>query len=114
MSEIGRSREGAPAGSPAPTLDAVFRRSPRMVGRRIADQYVLVPIARNVAEVDSLYTLNRVGTFLWERFDGVTNGHAHVAAIVEGFETSRGQAAEDYRVFVEQLLEIGALEAAPK
>lgn len=80
-----------------------------MVSRRIGQQSVLVPIAGNVAEVDSLYTLNRVGAFLWDRFGGKDDGHAHVVALVARFEVESEQARADYLGFVGQLLEIGAL-----
>jgi hypothetical protein len=92
-----------------PALDAAYQRSSRIVSRRIGNESVLVPIAGNVAEVDSLYTLNRVGAFLWERFDGRTDGHTLVAAVVSQFEVEREQAEADYLGFVGQLLEIGAM-----
>jgi hypothetical protein len=84
-----------------------------MVGRRIGSQFVLVPIARDVAEVDSLFTLNGLGTFLWERFDGVADGNAHVAAVVQRFDVTTDRAAEDYLAFVGHLLAIGAVEEIP-
>jgi hypothetical protein len=96
--------------TPSPSLDNVYVRSPRVVGRRIGGQYVLVPIARGVAEVDSLYTLNGLGTFLWERFDGRSDGNAHVAAVVSQFDVSTERAVGDYLTFVGHLLEVGALE----
>lgn len=100
-----------PAG-PAATLEAAYRRAPRIVSRRIGPEFVLVPMARSVAEVDSLFTLNRLGTFLWERFDGATDGRALVRAIVRQFEVDEERAAADYLEFVSHLLELGALEPA--
>jgi hypothetical protein len=84
-----------------------------MVGRRIADQFLLVPIVSRGADVDCLYNLNGVGTFIWERLDGRTPGSAIVAALVEHFEVGQETAEQDYRGFLETLLGIAAIEEVP-
>ena len=93
-----------------PPLSAVFARAERMVGRRIADQFLLVPIVSRGADVDSLYNLNRVGTFIWEQLDGRTPGSGIVEALVSRFAVERAQAEADYRSFLASLLEIHAVE----
>jgi len=90
-------------------LADVFQRSDRIVGRRLADEYVLVPIVSRGADVDSIFNLNRVGALIWERLDGLTSGQAVVEAIVERFEVDAGRAAEDYAEFVGRLLAIEAI-----
>jgi hypothetical protein len=95
----------------APPLSAVFARAERMVGRRIADQFLLVPIVSRGADVDSLFNLNRVGTFIWEQLDGRTPGSQIVEALVSRFAVERAQAEADYRSFLASLLEIHAVEA---
>jgi hypothetical protein len=92
-------------------LARVFRRSERIVGRRISSEYVLVPVVGNGAELDAIYNLNRVGAFIWEQLDGATNGDAIVRAIVDTFEVEADRAAADYREFIEKLESIRALEA---
>jgi Coenzyme PQQ synthesis protein D (PqqD) len=89
--------------SDAPTLDAVFLPSERIVGRRIVDEFLLVPLAGRGADVDALYNLNRVGAFIWERLDGRRDGRAVVQALVERFDVERERAVADYRAFVAQL-----------
>jgi hypothetical protein len=93
------------------SLAAVYARSERIVGRRIADEYVLVPIVGEGAEIDSLFNLSRVGAFIWERLDGNASGAAVVAAIVERFDVPAARAEADYLEFVEQLLSIVAIRA---
>jgi coenzyme PQQ synthesis protein D (PqqD) len=99
------TREAPEAG----LLDAAFARSERMVGRRIAGEYVLVPIMGRGADVDSIFTLNRVGAFVWERFDGKTRGRDIVRALAETFEVESERAAEDYCEFVRKLRSIHAV-----
>lgn len=90
-------------------LEQTFTRSPRMVGRKIADEFILVPIVGRGADVDAIFTLNRVGAFIWDRLDGRTSGETIVAALVQGFEVDRTQAESDYELFLAQLLQIRAV-----
>lgn len=93
----------------APSLDHVFGRSERMVARRIADEFVLVPIVGHGAQVDSIYNLNRVGAFVWEQLDGRRPGVQIVELLMARFDVDRATAEEDYRVFIAKLLSIGAV-----
>jgi hypothetical protein len=84
-------------------LTRVFGRSERMVGRRVATEYVLVPLAGRGADLDSILNLNRVGAFIWEHLDGRRSGEEVVDALVARFDVERPQAARDYLEFLEQL-----------
>lgn len=94
-------------------LDEVLVRSPRIVGRRIAGEYVLVPLVSHGADLDAIFNLNAVGAFIWERLDGRTTGAGIVSALTDAFEVDPERARADYLAFVAQLLDLGALEAAP-
>jgi hypothetical protein len=87
----------------------VFERSDRIVGRRLADEYILVPLVSRGADVDSIFNLNRVGALIWERLDGRTSGEAVVEAIIERFEVDAKRAASDYAEFIEKLVAIEAV-----
>jgi Coenzyme PQQ synthesis protein D (PqqD) len=93
----------------SPSLADVFARSERMVGRRIADEYVLVPIVGRGADLDAIFNLNRVGAFIWERLDGRSSGEQIVRALMEEFDVDSARAMDDYRGFMAQLLSIEAV-----
>ncbi len=93
----------------APALGDVFVRSERMVGRRIAQEYVLVPILGKGADADGIFNLNRIGAFVWEQMDGRADGHAIVARLTQAFEVDAERASRDYLGFVSQLLSIDAV-----
>jgi coenzyme PQQ synthesis protein D (PqqD) len=95
-----------------PTLEDVFVRSERMVGRRIAQEYVLVPILGRGVDADGIFNLNRLGAFVWEQMDGRCDGRAIVGRITETFEVDAARASRDYLGFVAQLLSIDALAPA--
>lgn len=90
-------------------LEVAWARSERMVGRSVADEFVLVPLRDRAADIDAIYNLSRVAAFIWERFDGRTPGHEVVRAIVERFCVEKEEASADYLRLVEQLRSIEAL-----
>jgi len=95
-----------------PALADVYARSDRIVGRRIAGEYVLVPLVSHGADLDAIYNLNAVGAFVWERLDGRTSGSDIVQALCAAFEVDEARAAADYLGFVGQLLDLGAVGTA--
>jgi hypothetical protein len=95
--------------APPVTLAEAWRRSERIVARRIGDELVLVPLAGHGADIDSIYSLNRVAAFVWEALDGVRSGELVVDAVVGQFEVERERAAADYLELVETLRDLGAL-----
>jgi hypothetical protein len=95
--------------SDRPTLADVFRRSDDVVGRRVAGEYVLVPLMGRGIDADGIYTLNRVATAVWEALDGQRDGTDVVHLLVEGFEVQAEQAGRDYLDLVETLEGIGAV-----
>jgi hypothetical protein len=80
-----------------------------MVGRKIAGEYILVPIVGRGADVDAIFNLNGVGAFIWERLDGKAAGDVIVRALVERYEVDDAQAANDYRDFMSKLQTIQAV-----
>jgi len=105
---------GAPnsAGDKA-MLDKLFARDPSMVFRRIAGECVLVPVRRNVADVESIYTLNEVGAQIWEFIDGKRRVKEIRDLIVAEFEVGLGEAEEDLLILLQQFNEIGAIHEVP-
>ena len=94
-------------------LTDVYVHSPRVVGRRIGDEFVLVPLAGRGVDIDSILNLNKVGAFIWEQLDGTRTGADVVAALVKRFEVERPQAEEDYLGFLTTLRGLKAAVPAP-
>ena len=69
-----------------PQLSDVFTRSDRIVGRRIAGEYVLVPLVGRGTDADFIYTLNRVAAAIWEALDGKASGEDVVRLVVDRYE----------------------------
>ncbi len=85
--------------------DARFIRNREVVSRQIEGELVIVPIRRGVGDLNSLYTLNSVGSILW---DFMTEGHTvpeMVSRVCGEFEVSAKQAQADIHEFLGSLLE---------
>jgi Coenzyme PQQ synthesis protein D (PqqD) len=95
---------GAPAGQ-----GGTYTKDPDFVFRRIADEIVLLPIRRNMGDLESIYTLNGVGARVWELLDGRRTSRDVSATIVEEYEVTAEQAGIDVADFLAQLEAIGAV-----
>ncbi len=91
------------------SLQEIYRQDDSIVSRRIEDEVILVPIRQNVADLESIYTLNEVGAHIWEQIDGQRTTTEILALTVEEFEVSEEEAQKDLAEFIEQLSSIGAI-----
>lgn len=86
-----------------------LRRNPDFVFRDVVDECVLVPIARQASELNSIFSLSEVGGFIWHRLDGEHDLAALAEAIVARFEVEPEEAEADLRAFLTELEAIGAV-----
>ena len=90
-------------------LDAIFTRNEEVVSRKIVDELILVPMRKDVADMETLYTLNEVGARVYELIDGKRALREIVTTIVNEFEVTEQQAESDVREFIAQLLEVESI-----
>jgi len=87
----------------------LYEKDPNIVGRRIADEVILVPVVRAVGDVDCLYALSEVAARIWELLDGRRSLKAVCDALVSEFDVNETEAEEDLLTLIEQFREIGAI-----
>jgi hypothetical protein len=85
--------------------ESIISHSPSVVTRRTGDEYVLVPVANNIADMNSVYTLNETGAFIWDLIDGNRTVEEIVNMVVEEYDTDKGTAMADVSDFVESMKE---------
>ena len=90
-------------------LDTVYKKSDSIVSRKIADEFILVPIRQNVGDLESISTLNEVAARIWELIDGKMKVREIKDKIVEEFEVTPQQAEKDLVEYIKQLKEIEAI-----
>jgi hypothetical protein len=90
-------------------LDKVYSKSNSIVFRKIADEFILVPIRQNAGDLESIYTLNETAARIWELIDGKIKVEEIKDKIVEGFEVTPEKAEKDLMEHLQQLEEIKAI-----
>jgi hypothetical protein len=86
-------------------MNECYRKSENIVTRCIAGQTLLVPVAANVAELDSLYMLNEMGTRIWELIGSNTTLDRVVEAITREYDVEPEEAASSILEFINSLCE---------
>ena len=84
-------------------LKSILSHSPSIVTRKTGNEYVLVPIANNIADMNSVYTLNETGAFIWEQIDGIKNVEEIIGALTEEYDIDYDNASEDVFLFIENM-----------
>ena len=84
-------------------LKSILSHSPSIVTRKTGNEYVLVPIANNIADMNSVYTLNETGAFIWEHIDGKKNVEELIFALTAEYDIDYDSASKDVFEFIENM-----------
>jgi len=76
-------------------LSTVIKKNPRIVARRSGDEYILVPITDNVANMEAVYTINETAAFIWDNIDGKKSLEELAAAVSGEYDTDIATALND-------------------
>ena len=77
------------------------------VAREIAGETILVPVCERVADLNAIYTLNDVGSRIWQLVESPTAVDRVAQCISQEYEVSAERAAEDVAAFLGELEALG-------
>lgn len=83
--------------------NSVVSRSPSIVTRKTGTEYVLVPVSNNIADMNSVYTLNETGAFLWELIDDRKTVSDLIESLISEYEIDKETATADVMSFIEEM-----------
>ncbi len=89
---------------------SIYKKNPDFVQRDVAGECILVPIRRQLTDVNSIYVLNETGASLWNRIDGQRSTKQIMTDFCEEFEVSLDQLTQDFTTLLNDLLSINAIE----
>jgi hypothetical protein len=92
-------------------MEKLYIRKFDIVSRKIADDVILVPIRQKAEDVDSIYTLNEVGSRIWDAIDGKRRIDEIRDIIVSEFEVGTQKAEKDVVEFLKRLEQVGVIKA---
>lgn len=84
-------------------LNSILSQSSSIVTRKTGNEYVLVPITNNIADMNSVYTLNETGAFIWELIDGKRTIEEIITALTEEYEIDKQNAESDVFSFIDNM-----------
>ena len=80
------------------------------VTRSITDETIIVPIRGGVGDLNSIYTLNEMGTRIWELMNDQTDIDKMAEIISSEYDVSIEQAKKDIAEFLSSLESVGLVE----
>jgi hypothetical protein len=84
-------------------LKTILSHSQSVVTTKTGNEYVLVPIANNIADMNSMYTLNETGAFIWEHINGVNSVDDIINKMVAEYEVDYVTASNDVFLFIDDM-----------
>ncbi len=87
----------------------VLRKNKDIVTRVIDDETILLPIYKTSDEINCIYTLNKVGSRLWELIDGKSTLGEIKKQVLKEFDTTPTEAYKEIAKFLKDLKEIKAV-----
>jgi hypothetical protein len=75
--------------------DHSFIKSDDLMTRHIAGETLIVPVRSQVGDLNAIYTLNEVGTKVWQMIDASTPVTRIVEAITAEYDVTQEEAATD-------------------
>ncbi len=84
-------------------LKSILSHSPSVVTRKTGNEYVLVPVTNNIADMNSVYTLNETGAFIWEQINGKRDVEEIISLLTDEYEIDNKKAEEDVFSFIDNM-----------
>ena len=93
-------------------MDTIYSKNADFVQREVAGECILIPVRRQLTDVNSLYVLNETGAALWRRIDGKTPLQDIATDFLNEFDVTQAQIEKDVASLIEDLLSIHAIQEA--
>jgi hypothetical protein len=88
----------------------IFCKNSDFVFRKIAEEYILIPIRHRTGDLDKIYNFNELGARFWELIDGSRTMEEIILKLLEEYEVSRDVLQNDLEIFITKLDKIGCVK----
>ena len=89
--------------------ESIYTRNTDFIFRKVVDEFVLVPIHQNVADMNCLYTLNGIGAFIWESLETPTTFGQMEEKILTEYNSEVQVVRRDLENFLQEMVSIDAV-----
>ena len=94
--------------------DTIYAKNSEFVQREVAGEFILVPIRRQLSDVNSLYVLNETGAAIWRCIDGTRSIRAILTELSNEYDVTSEQLEKDFATLIDDLLNIRAIQEASR
>ncbi|MCF8465244.1 MAG: PqqD family protein [Flavobacteriales bacterium] len=84
-------------------LKQLKARKPELAAKQVGNELVLVPLQGSVADLNEMFTLNEVGSFIWACLDESDSEEEICTKVVEEFDIDAETAQTDVTNFLSDL-----------
>ncbi len=88
----------------------VLRKNADMVSRVIDNETILLPIYKTSDEINCIYTLNKVASWIWEMIDGKRTPAEIKKQVLRKFDTTAEEVDKEMAKFLKDLKKIKAIK----
>jgi len=86
-----------------------YQKSDSVVYRKIGNSFILVPIRNDVADLETVFTLNDVSSRIWELIDGKLTAGEIARKLTEEFDVIQEEAEKDVRRILAEFKEFAGI-----
>lgn len=83
--------------------ESLIDKQKNIISKKINNEYLLVPLTGNIANMKSLFSLNETAAFLWEKIDGEKNITQLAQEIAKEYEVELEEAYSDIQIFIKEI-----------
>lgn len=87
----------------------VFIRNRDVVSRKIAGEFILIPVKGKIADMENIFALTAVAEYIWDMLDGGKSLNEILNNVVDRFDVEREQAESDIQEFITELMKAGLI-----
>jgi hypothetical protein len=91
-------------------MDVTYSKNPDIIFRKIADEFILVPIRQKAVDLKCVYTLNQTAAFLWELINSKQSVSQITGKFVAEFEVDSLQAQTDVLEMFSQMESLSLIQ----
>lgn len=82
----------------------------KIVLRKIANNWVVLPLAASAFDLNGVLKLNDTGALLWQKLEQGANFDALVDTMLSEYDVTRDVAEADVKAFLQKLADAGCIE----
>lgn len=92
-------------------MTLTYKKSEKIVDRKLREERILVPIGGHTDELDALFTLNEVASFIWDTAIQGSTSTQIAEELVTTFDIDLATASADTDNLLKEFIDLGALQS---